>query len=207
MGSRMRRLSNLVAYSTVSKFRQGSSPIDDLGLVKTVDRCGKSVVITVADTPDRRLDARLRQPLGITNGHILRAAVGVAKQSATMDGPPIMKRLIKGIENKAGIGSPACPPADDAASESINDKSPVDEALPGRHIGEIRKPQHVRRWRKEMSVHPVEWAWGSLIADLRADRYSASDALQPDYPHKPSDSAPGDVKVLPLQLPQTSLTP
>src|SRR5690606_12444546 len=45
--------------------------MDDLGLVKTVDRFGESVVITVADTADRRLDASLRQSLRIANGHIL----------------------------------------------------------------------------------------------------------------------------------------
>jgi len=48
-----------------------------------------------------------------------------------------MKRLIECIENETRMGSPACPPTDDAASKGINDKSHVDEALPGRHIGEI----------------------------------------------------------------------
>ena len=76
-----------------------SSPMDDLGLVKTIDRFGESVVITVADTPDRRLDASFRQPFGIANGHILRSAVGMVNQSSTVDGPPIMKRLVEGIEN------------------------------------------------------------------------------------------------------------
>ena len=41
--------------------------MDDLGLLKAVDRFGESVVLTVADTPDGRLDARLRQPFGIAN--------------------------------------------------------------------------------------------------------------------------------------------
>lgn len=48
-----------------------SSPIDDLGLVKTVDRFGESIVVTVANASDRRLDARLGQPFGIANGHVL----------------------------------------------------------------------------------------------------------------------------------------
>ena len=114
-----------------------SSPMDDLGLVKTVDRFGERVVVGIANTPDRRLDARLRQPFGIANGHILRAAIGMMNQPATMDGPPIMQCLIEGIEHKARMSSAACPPADNTASESINDKSHVDEALPGRHVGEI----------------------------------------------------------------------
>ena len=44
-----------------------SSPVDDLGLVKTVDRFGESIIITVANTSDGGLDARLRQSLGIPN--------------------------------------------------------------------------------------------------------------------------------------------
>ena len=44
-------------------------------------------------------------------------------QPAAMDGPPIMKRLIERIEQEARMGSPACPPTDDAASEGINDEA------------------------------------------------------------------------------------
>lgn len=51
-----------------------SSPMDGLGLVKTVDCFGESVVIGITDAPNRRLDARLRQPLRIANRHVLRAA-------------------------------------------------------------------------------------------------------------------------------------
>jgi hypothetical protein len=50
-------------------------PMDDLGLVETVDRLGESIVITVADAAHRRLDARLRQPLGLLDRDVLAAAV------------------------------------------------------------------------------------------------------------------------------------
>lgn len=52
-----------------------------------------------------------------------------------------------------------------------------------------------------MPVHPVERAWASLVTDRRADRVATNDALQPHCPHKPSNSAAGGVKALPLQLP------
>jgi hypothetical protein len=169
--------------------------MDDLGLVKTIDRFGESVVITVADTPDRRLDASFRQPFGIANGHILRSAVGMMNQPATMDGPPIMQCLVEGIENEARMGSPACSPTDDAASEGIDHERDVNEALPSGHIREIRKPEHVRRRREEVSVHPVERAWAGLVTDRRVDRLATNYALQPHCPHKPSnsggDSSPG----------------
>jgi len=109
----------------------------DLDLVKTVDRFSERVVIGIANTPDRRLDARFRQPFGIANGHILRAAVGMVNQSATVDRSPIMKRLVEGIENETRMGSLACSPTDDAASEGIDYERDVNEALPRVHIGEI----------------------------------------------------------------------
>lgn len=56
---------------------------------------------------------------------------------AAFDRPPIMKRLVEGIEHEAGMSRPACPPTDDTAGEGINDKGHVNEALPGRDIGEI----------------------------------------------------------------------
>ena len=83
-------------------------------------------------------------------------------QSTTVHGPPIMKRLIECIENETRMGSPTCPPTDDAASKGIDYERDVNEALPGRDIREIRKPEHVRRRREEVPVHPVERAWAGL---------------------------------------------
>ncbi len=114
-----------------------SLPMDDLGLVRTVDRFGEGAVVAVANTADRGLDARLRQPYGMSNGYILRAAVGMMNQPATFDGPPIMKRSVEGIEDEACMRRPACPPTEDTAGEGIDYKGYVDEALPGGDIGEI----------------------------------------------------------------------
>gem|GEM_PF-5977411 len=44
-------------------------------------------------------------------------------QPAAMNGPPIMKRLIEGIEHKARMGGPACPPADYTAGEGTMTKA------------------------------------------------------------------------------------
>ncbi len=70
MGSRRRRL-----LKPIYPFQRGelhgfevsprSSPMDDVGLVKTIDRFSESVVTGISNTPDRRLDARFRQPFGI----------------------------------------------------------------------------------------------------------------------------------------------
>src|SRR5690606_33206891 len=115
-----------------------SSPMEHLGLVKTVDCFGEGRVVSVADASDRWLNACLRQPLGIANGHILRTAVGMMNQSAAVTGPSVMKRLIEGIKDKARMCRAACSPTDDAAGKGINHEGHVNKALPGGHIGEIR---------------------------------------------------------------------
>lgn len=45
--------------------------MDHLGLVKAIDRLGQGVVITVADTPDRRLDPGLGEALGLFDRYIM----------------------------------------------------------------------------------------------------------------------------------------
>ncbi|MNL55579.1 hypothetical protein D3C87_1790020 [compost metagenome] len=65
-------------------------------------------------------------------------------EAASMNGTPIMKRLVKGIKDKACMCRPARAPANDATSEDVDDKGHVDETLPGGDIGEIRNPQPVR---------------------------------------------------------------
>lgn len=45
-----------------------------------------------------------------------------------MSGTPIMKSLLQGIEDKACMRRPACPPSNDATSEDVDDKGHVDEA-------------------------------------------------------------------------------
>src|SRR5690606_17588462 len=80
-----------------------SAPVDYLGLVKAVDRFGESVVIGIANGADGRLNACLRQPLGILDRHVLHAAIRIVDQPAAMDGPPIMKRLVESIEHESNV--------------------------------------------------------------------------------------------------------
>ncbi|SPL64762.1 hypothetical protein OHAE_629 [Ochrobactrum soli] len=101
----------------------------------------------------------------------------MVNQSATVDGPPIMKRLVEGIENETRMGSPACSPTDDAASEGINHERDVNKALPSGHIREIRKPEHVGRRREKVPVHPVERAWCGLVRHGGFDGFATDDAL------------------------------
>jgi len=48
-----------------------SSPVDDFGLVKAIDRLGQSVVIAVANTPDRGFDPGFGEALAVFYGYVL----------------------------------------------------------------------------------------------------------------------------------------
>ncbi len=104
--------------------------MDDLGLVEAVDRFGESVVVTVADASNGRLDACLRQPFGILDRYVLNTPVGVVDETTAMDWPPVMECLVQGIEDETRMSGSARPPADDAAGERVDHESDVNEALP-----------------------------------------------------------------------------
>ena len=133
MGSISRRLLNQsthssVANSTVSASPR-SAPMDDLGLVETVDRFGECVVVAVSDATNRRLHAGLRQALGVFDRDVLAAPVAYVHEPAAMDGPPVMQRLLQCVEHEAGMGRPADPPAHDTAGIGIDHKGDVNEAV------------------------------------------------------------------------------
>jgi hypothetical protein len=65
-----------------------------------------------------------------------------------MGRPAIMKRLLQGVENEAGMRRSTRSPTDDPPGVGIDDESDVDEPRPGRDVGKVRHPQHVRRWRR-----------------------------------------------------------
>jgi hypothetical protein len=64
-------------------------------------------------------------------------------EPAAMNGTPIMKCLFKGIKDKARMCRPARPPTNDASGKDVDHERRIDEALPGRDIGEVRDPQPV----------------------------------------------------------------
>ena len=83
----------------------------------------------------------------------------------------------------------------------VDDEGDVDEALPGRDVGEVRQPERVRARRVELPVHPVERAGDGRVADGGADLAAAHDALQAHLPHQPGDRAARDLLSLPPELP------
>src|SRR3954454_12277483 len=74
----------------------------------------------------------------------LHPPVAMMHETATLDGPARVQGLLKRVEHEAGVRGRAHPPADDATGVSIDHKGDIDEAGPGRDVGEIGDPEHVR---------------------------------------------------------------
>src|SRR3954463_2019583 len=74
-------------------------------------------------------------------------------ETAALDRAALVQGLLKRVEHEAGVRRPAHPPADDATSISIDHKGNIDEAGPGRDVGEIGDPEHVRLIHS--APHPV----------------------------------------------------
>ncbi len=127
----------------------------------------------IADAADGRLDTGLGQALSVFDRDILAAAVAMVDQPATMFRPALVQSLLERIEHEGGMRGAADPPAYDVSGKHVDDEGDIDEALPGRHIGEIADQEAVGARCAAFPVDPVEQARGSLIADRGAQRLTA----------------------------------
>jgi len=69
-----------------------------------------------------------------------------------------MQGLLQRIEHEAGVRRSRGPPADDPAGIGVDDEGDVDEAGPGRDIGEVGQPQDIRPWRLKLAIDVIERA-------------------------------------------------
>ena len=89
-----------------------------------------------------------------------------------------MQRLLQRVEHEAGVGRALTPPADDPPGEGVDDEGDVDEAGPGRDIGEVGHPQRVRPRRLELPVDPSSGHGAALSLIVVRTRLAADHALQ-----------------------------
>ena len=66
----------------------------------------------------------------------------------------IVKRLLQGVEDEPCMSTARHTPADDAAGVGVDDEGDVNEAGPGRDIGEVGDPERIRPRRLELAVDP-----------------------------------------------------
>ena len=76
-----------------------------------------------------------------------------------MNWPPIMQSLFERVEHEARMRRPAGPPANNPPGIGVDHEGDIDEAAPGRNIGEVREPKPVWRRRMELPVDAVERTW------------------------------------------------
>ena len=69
--------------------------------------------------------------------------------------------------------------AHDAPGVCVDHECDVNEAGPGRDIGEIRDPKRVRPGRPELAVDMIQRTRRSLVADRGFDRFAADHAAGP----------------------------
>ena len=118
----------------------------------------------------------------------------VMDETATMNWPTIVQRLLQCIEHEAGMGCSADPPTNDIADVNIDHERHVDEPVPGRHVGKIRDPKPIRGWRVELAVDVIQRTRCRLIADRGAHRLATDYPLQTHIAHQPLDGASGNAK-------------
>ena len=66
---------------------------------------------------------------------------------ASMGWSAIVDRLFERIENEPGMRRSADPPPHDGAGIDVDHERDIDKARPGRDVGKVQHPQHVRRRR------------------------------------------------------------
>ena len=151
-----------------------ATPMDDLGLEQANHRLGERIIVGISNATDGGFDTCLGETLGVADADVLRPAVGVTDKTAAGERAALVQGLLQGIEHEVGPGGARHTPAYDPAREDVDHEGGVNEATPGRHVGEVRDPQSVRARGLELPVDPVE----RLLLTLRGSRGQNLAALE-----------------------------
>ena len=106
--------------------------VDEFCLVKADDGFGEGVIVGVAYRADRWFDAGFGETLGVSNGQILPAGVGMMYEAAVriggfgVSGPEC---LLESVEGQVGTKRRRDPPPDDEPRVDIDNEGYV-----GRHL-------------------------------------------------------------------------
>ena len=120
--------------------------MDDFGIEQTINRLGQSIVATVANAADRGLNACFGQSFRVFDRQMLGQIQLVV--ATPLDRAAFMDRLFEGVENEAGMGNGADPPADNAPGIGIDDDRNIEEPLPRGDIGVFQGARsRVSMWR------------------------------------------------------------
>jgi hypothetical protein len=151
--------------------------MDRLGFVEAVDGLGEGIVVAVADAADRRLDARRGAPLGVFDRKVLHTAITMMDEAAAPDGPALVQGLLQRVQDEAGVRRAGDTPADNTPRKGVDEEGDIDEAGPGRDVGEVGHPQSVWTRRFELPIDAIERTRDRGTAIRGSDRLTPHDAL------------------------------
>src|SRR5262245_10619409 len=119
-----------------------------------------------------------------------------AGAAAVVDG------LLQGIEHEVGRQRGRDTPSDDATGEDIDDERDIDEAAPGRHVGEIRDPELIWPGRRELAIDEIRRPLGRRGCPRGDDpRAPTARPAQAHRAHQALDRAARDPMALAPELP------
>jgi IS30 family transposase len=95
---------------------------------------------TPAEALDQFLLSADKARVATTAEFALHTAIAVVDEAAAANRPSLMQRLLQRIQHEAGVSRAGDAPADNAPREGVDDEGDVDEAGPGRDVGEVGYP-------------------------------------------------------------------
>jgi len=148
--------------------------VDQLGLVEAVDRLSKRVIERIPDRPDRRDGDDLGKPFPVTHRCELRPGVGM-RDEAVEAGAALPTGHLECVEDHGGAHVRCDTPTHDATRERIDDEAHIGDTGPGRHIGQIHRPEAIRRVGSEVPLHQISrprslWVGSGRVVRTRLPR-------------------------------------
>ena len=147
--------------------RAEATSVEQLALEGAEEALAHRVVVRVADGPHRRSDACLLAAHAEGDGGVLAAVVGMVDDAARL---ALRDRHVQRLDDDVGLEAGGHRPADDATAPDIEHDGEVEEAGPGRHVGDVRDPELVRARGGEVALDQVVGRATCGIANRRERR-------------------------------------
>src|SRR5271154_7174640 len=179
-----------------------SFPLDELFLVKAVQRLGRRIIIRIPFAPDRPDRADLAEPLGIADRGILDSAIRMMDKLTVH---PLATRPdghFERVERQLGPERAGNLPADNHPGKQVKDERRINKADGSFYVSNVSYPAAVRRRCGKVAFQQVRWP---LLASRPGHSGPRSllpgpQALQAHLAHQPLDRAPRDLDPVTIQL-------
>src|SRR5271156_4479678 len=177
-------------------------PLDELFLVKAVQRLGRRIIIRIALPPDCPDRADLAEPLGIADRGILNSAIRMMDQLAVHPVATRPDSHFERVERKLGPERIGNLPADNHPGKQVEDERGINKAGGSFYISNVSYPAAVRRRRREVAFQQVRRPLLASRPGHGGPRplLPGPQARQAHLAHQPLDRAPRDLDPVTIQL-------